>query len=261
MKNIHVIPTSSPSKIFYIAENFHLEKGQLIEPKSYHNVYITSDEEIKEDNWVYFPISNEVLKIGNGSFEASLETVKTNEDCKKIILTTDPDLIADGVQAIDDEFLEWFVNNPTCEFVEVIPPIFSQKYAELINYSCPKGYLDYKIIIPKEEPKQEYVKCTCANSLEYSNCGKKCERILDGQETLEEAYLNELIDEANKEFTLDRKLAKKVAIKYAKWQQEKMYSEENVFQFFERYREDFLIHRNIQVLPSQFKQWFEQFKK
>jgi hypothetical protein len=48
MKNIHVIPTSSPSKIFYIAENFHLEKGQLIEPKSYHNVYITSDEEIKE---------------------------------------------------------------------------------------------------------------------------------------------------------------------------------------------------------------------
>jgi len=26
--------------------------------------------------------------------------------------------------------------------------------------------------------KQEYVKCTCANSLEYSNCDKKCERIL-----------------------------------------------------------------------------------
>ena len=39
------------------------------------------------------------------------------------------------------------------------------------------------------------------------------------------------------------------------------YSEENVLQFFERYREDFLIHRNIQVLPSQFKQWFEQHKK
>ena len=28
--------------------------------------------------------------------------------CKKIILTTDTDLIADGVQAIDDNFLEWF---------------------------------------------------------------------------------------------------------------------------------------------------------
>lgn len=48
MRNIHLIQTEKPSKIFYIAENFHLEKGQLIEPKSYHNVYITSDEEIKE---------------------------------------------------------------------------------------------------------------------------------------------------------------------------------------------------------------------
>jgi hypothetical protein len=48
MKNIFLVPTDNPSKIFYIAENFHLEKGQLIEPNSYHNVYITSDEEIKE---------------------------------------------------------------------------------------------------------------------------------------------------------------------------------------------------------------------
>jgi hypothetical protein len=85
--------------------------------------------------------------------------------------------------------------------------------------------------------------------------------IKEKQEILEEAYLNQLIDEGNKEFTLDRKLAKDVAIKYANWQAERMYSEENVFQFFEKYREDFSIHRNIQVLPSQFEQWFEQFKK
>jgi flavorubredoxin len=38
----------------------------------------------------------------------------------KIILTTDGDLIKDGVQSIDDEFLEWFVENPSCEEVEVI---------------------------------------------------------------------------------------------------------------------------------------------
>ena len=46
------------------------------------------------------------------------------------------------------------------------------------------------------------------------------EKCLPNQETLEEAHLNKLIDEANKEFTLDRKLAKEVAIKFAKWQQE-----------------------------------------
>jgi hypothetical protein len=50
-------------------------------------------------------------------------------------------------------------------------------------------------------------------------------------------------------------------IEGAKWQAERMYSEEEVFQFFEKYREDFPIHRNIQVLPSLFEQWFEQFKK
>ena len=35
----------------------------------------------------------------------------------KILLTNDPKLIADGVQAIEDEFLEWFVKNPSCRFV------------------------------------------------------------------------------------------------------------------------------------------------
>jgi hypothetical protein len=109
MKNIHVIPTSSPSKIFYIAENFHLEKGQLIEPKSYHNVYITSDEEIKEDDWGLSKL-NEAILFGRSYNEKFY---------KKIILTTDQDLIADGVQPIDDNFLEWFVKNPSCEEVEV----------------------------------------------------------------------------------------------------------------------------------------------
>lgn len=45
--------------------------------------------------------------------------LKTEFGYKKIILTTDQDLIKDGVQAIDDEFLEWFVANPSCKFVEV----------------------------------------------------------------------------------------------------------------------------------------------
>jgi len=51
------------------------------------------------------------------------------------------------------------------------------------------------------------------------------------QKTLEETYLNELIDEANKEFTLDKKLAKEVAIKFSKWQEQRMYSEEEVLKF------------------------------
>ena len=68
------------------------------------------------------------------------------------------------------------------------------------------------------------------------------------KETLEEAYLNKLIDEANKEFTLDRTLAKDVAIKYAKWQQEqdkKMYSEKEMLDFSE-----WVSHNDWVYLPS-----------
>jgi hypothetical protein len=73
------------------------------------------------------------------------------EECKKIILTTDQDLIKDGIQAIDDEFLEWFVKNPSCESVEVTYDKDIYPY----GVETAKGYGWYKIIIPQEEPKQE----------------------------------------------------------------------------------------------------------
>ena len=59
----------------------------------------------------------------------------------------------------------------------------------------------------------------------------------------EEVYLNQLIDEANKEFSLDRKLAKKVALKFAKWQQEQEQNNEN--SWFNEYQEveDYIIKR------------------
>jgi hypothetical protein len=74
----------------------------------------------------------------------------------KIILTTDQNLINDGIQSIDDEFLEWFINNPSCESVEV---------KELLSNNG-NAFYGYKIIIPdlwgeifdwleQEEPKRE----------------------------------------------------------------------------------------------------------
>jgi hypothetical protein len=67
-------------------------------------------------------------------------------------MTTDQDLIADGVQAIDGEFLEWFVNNSSCEEVEV-----DRDEREVGNHlgGAVTQYGDYKIIIPQEEPIQE----------------------------------------------------------------------------------------------------------
>jgi hypothetical protein len=100
------------------------------------NIYITSDEEIKEDDWGLSKL-NEVILFGRSYNEKFY---------KKIILTTDQDLIKDGVQAIDDEFLEWFIKNPSCEEVKIEGHVYKGQ-----------NLTHYKIIIPKEEPKQDTV--------------------------------------------------------------------------------------------------------
>jgi hypothetical protein len=70
------------------------------------HIYITNDEEIKEVDWVY--------SIWDKKIKRAIKYIKDALFLKKIILTTDQDLIKDGVQAIDDDFIEWFVKNPSC---------------------------------------------------------------------------------------------------------------------------------------------------
>jgi hypothetical protein len=170
MKNIHLLPTSQLSrlvKIYNEADKKLFELKLDIEVndnfKEYQNIYITSDEEIKEGDWLivndedvmqmkssyYNDMSGEDIWVGD-----SLNGYATYKDnCKKIILTTDQDLIVDGVQKIDNEFLEWFVKNPSCERVEVA------KFNKLIdNYADKdedKWEVKYHIYLPKEEPEQE----------------------------------------------------------------------------------------------------------
>jgi hypothetical protein len=145
MKNIHLLKTSKPSKLLkdLVDKTYQFKKedtfGNRIELPL--NIYITSDEEIKEGDWVTNGLT---IMIANLDGQPTMDDY---HPWKKIILTTDQDLIKDGVQAIDDEFLEWFVKNPSCEFVEI------NKYA----YAKP-NFGNYKIIIPKEEPKQRLEK-------------------------------------------------------------------------------------------------------
>ena len=95
------------------------------------HIYITSDEEIKEGDW---------FLTDDKRVEKDATDWRAREWHRKIILTTDPSLAPD-VQKIDDEFLEWFVKNPSCEEVEV------QKW---FDYESNPN-TSYKIIIPKEE--------------------------------------------------------------------------------------------------------------
>jgi hypothetical protein len=120
MKNVHVLSTDKLIKsdgdlvkdkygsIHIFTKNDGKEYGKTTTKL---NIYITSDEEIKEGDWV----------IDKNGLLAKVITELTWHfiNSKKIILTTDQDLIKDGVQPIEDYFLEWFVKNPSCEFVEV----------------------------------------------------------------------------------------------------------------------------------------------
>ena len=139
MKNIHVIPTDKPSRFFNTNEGeYHFREHYVpdtIQTCKNHNIYITSDEEIKEGDWV-ITSTNDIL-----------EWAKVFQPIgKKIILTTDQYLIKNSLQAIDDEFLEWFVDNPSCETVEV------STYHVKGDIS---GKLHYKTIISQEQTTEE----------------------------------------------------------------------------------------------------------
>jgi hypothetical protein len=244
MKNLHLIPTDKPSRLFKVSGELKLTKNfDFYNGSEYQNIYITSDEKIKEGDWV---ISKEGDIHNNFGW---------NYGDKKIILTTDQDLIKDGVQAIDDEFLEWFVKNPSCEFVEIV--------------KC-RGYLhlSYMIIIPQEEPKQE--------TLDFISKELDIERKrVHKQETLEEAALrlypkfshdpyNPLEDVLEDE--------REIFIEGAEWQAERMYSEEDMKSAYfsaiestgEGWNGEYAEGNNPNIedkFSEEFKEWFEQFKK
>ena len=155
MKNIHLIPTEKPSRLYLVKSNNKLDITSN-NPEYTENfgsgtqnqhIYITSDEEIKQGDWCY------QVELNDGKvdkcYDITLYHTWTNNGVdktrkfKKIILTTDQDLIKYGVQAIDDEFLEWFVKNPSYEEVEVkfIKDGWCLKEAKEVSF--------YKTIIPR----------------------------------------------------------------------------------------------------------------
>jgi hypothetical protein len=152
MKNIHILPTDNPSRVYSKDGNYKLDSDTMsmdwyISSAGYRpqNLYITSDDEIKVGDWCIDE---------DGLMKCTAHAGAMNHYFQKIILTTDADLIKDGVQAIDDEFLEWFIKNPSCEEVEL------GKTNKLIdNYTEKdedKWEVKYHIYIPKEQDKKLY---------------------------------------------------------------------------------------------------------
>lgn len=147
MKNIHLIPTDKSSKLgqsvfdksLHYNPNFYNLERDRVTPQ---HLYITSeDEKIKEENWCLDIIRKYVYK-------ESGTPIKKWENQKKIILTTDPQLIEKGIQAIDDEFLQWFVKNSDCEYVKVLHGFETGIFGTTYKYYP----FEYRIDIPEESP-------------------------------------------------------------------------------------------------------------
>jgi len=249
MKNIFLLPTDEPSRLYLNMKGI-LSKDELKMRLKNQNINITSLEKIKKGDWFLDLTDNTLWK---NETPESMGRILFPE-CKKIIITTDPTLIADGVQAIDDTFLEWFFKNPSCEFVKIEIENYSQDEfidddygGEIYSFE----YQRYQIVIPQEEPKQIY----------YNTVGRENgEFVIKGQFNTQEEALD-LANELNKKFpdlyydwkeTLikvepKQETLEEVAKNYgagfgrlddeisflagANWQAERMFSEEDMLEF------------------------------
>ena len=208
MKNLHLLESNKPSRLHLggsglVLCDFVFDKSTI----NGQHIYITSDEEIKEGGWIYYTLALGFCKTTISSKGLEQEGIPA----KKIILTTDQDLIKDGVQAIDDEFLEWFVKNPSCESVEVGYGWI--RLTETDNEGYWVSIPDKQFEMQQEEPKQETLE-EAAERLQKDKYGifisKDAE--VKGQlviDTARAAFLSGMTESA-------------------KWQQQRMYSEEDL---------------------------------
>ena len=182
---------------------------------------ISNTENISENCWII--TEGRLVQV---SYLLSNEVAKGN----KVILTTNKLLIKNGVQAIDDDFLEWFVKNPSCERVEI-------RYTVDFNSKA-------VIIIPKEEPKQETIEEVELAILFHNTYERLAPSF--GYETR--------VDTKSLDITTPNgKLMIAVCKEIIKWQTERMYSEEDL-------KSAFFNGGNMKSI-EEFNYWFEQFKK
>ena len=259
MKNIHVLPINTPSRLhfdgkLFLSPNYQDSKtiNSIVEGR---NIYITNSEEIKDGNYAFDTRNNKVVKQ-HPNQQNSVEDIQGGQIryIFKIILTTDQDLIKDGVQAIDDEFLEWFIKNPSCEKVELGLEHYFDKNID----KSPFFPVRYKIIIPKEEPKTNLERLPFPELVEeFAEYYKKVPLIEEPkQETLEEADENNYPE--GDVWTIEQALIRRLAfINGAKWQAERMYSEEEVIQIIL----DLRFKVDLYSTREEIKEWFEQFFK
>jgi len=271
MRNIHIVPTDKPSKLWIDNDVKKLVYGVLSIDNIYNcknqNIYITNDEEIKAGDW-FVHSSHGITNIYKAKSVVPVSIITTCDNgcwvqyCKKIILTTDQDLIKDGIQSITDEFLEWFIENPSCESVKVRKEKYSERFD---NDKSAIGNPDtwgnrWVIIIPKQETDEK------GNPITYWG-GKdrffNFEELDEKQETIEEVAERLLFDNTGM-LVENHPSIKQSMMDLAKWQQQRnrnLYSEEETSELVYNIIGEYAKHYNIIIDGEKLNNLFEQFKK
>ncbi len=265
-RNLWVIPTNKPSRLVKGETTgrllLHDTYGTSTDRNETQNIYITSDEEIKDvrphkGKW----------QLEKGEILNKFPNYLTDlSECKLVIMTTDQDLIKDGVQAIDDEFLEWFVNNPSCEEVKTEKLYNDYGETNIFDLVCTSHSFIYKIIIPKEEPNRTHYLDELPN-IDKKILSKMWEDVVPELEPKQEK-LEETIGLKAHEYSMqyvgtDKYTVSMLAIEFGyhlalEQEQEKSYSEEDMHNLMDEYQ-NWLFNTNTVVLT--FREWFKQFKK
>ena len=104
MKNLYILPTNKFQNIKLSLFENKLYLGDIASTALPQHIYITSDEEIKVGDWWLNLKTNDVDKCTHKS-EVLLYNSEKYEYIKKIILTTDQNLINDGIEQISEDTL------------------------------------------------------------------------------------------------------------------------------------------------------------
>lgn len=108
MKNLWVIPTPNPSRLFIDEDDtkLRLYKEPMVSVYATNqNIYITSDKEIKDGTWVIHKRTGKFMFLAFTRSESYNKNKDLKEEFSKIILSTDQDLINDGIEQISEDTL------------------------------------------------------------------------------------------------------------------------------------------------------------
>ena len=134
LKNIYLFPAKGPSRIKGHMHRLELS-SQALEWREAKHIYITSSDRVEPEDWFCNP------QLPDYIFKANIHNAPYLSDIgyiKKIVLSTDPILVEDGVQQVEDEFLWWLIENP-CEHVNIS------------TYEVSNDEIYYTVIIPDSQ--------------------------------------------------------------------------------------------------------------